>query len=188
VVCKGHCLSQLEIKDWTTCLDRTLLTDQLCIHQNTVLWFVYLSLISKYRPIILGLQEYSATSQITLNFTIFIVYTTINFFPCASGGPCPDFSFEVKPSLPLKDNSPRPPSPTTAAAAAETHPDTRRKLFRPYCLDDPPATDQKPPLAAYIAAAAAPGGWWVPPPGNYSPLDLSSKVLPSSPPSLELKV
>jgi hypothetical protein len=124
-----------------------------------------------------------------VEFLPFFLYApTINFFPCASGGPCPDFSFEVKPSLPLKDNSLEPPSPTTAAETAETHPDARRKLFRPYCLDDPPATDQKPPLAAYIAAAAAPGSWWVPPPGSYSPLDLSSKVLPSSPPSLELKV
>ncbi len=183
MVCKRHCLPKLEMKGWTICLDRTLLTDQLCIHQNTVLSIMVCLTITNFKIIILGLQCYSGTPQ---NFAIFLV--PINFFPCASGGPCPDFSFEVKPSLPLKDNSPKPPSPTTAAAAAETHPDTRRKLFRPYCLDDPPATDQKPPLAAYIAAAAAPGGWWVPPPGSYSPLDLSSKVLPSSPPSLELKV
>jgi len=101
-----------------------------------------------------------------------------------SGRRSPDFPYEVKPSLPLGDGSLKPPTSTTASAAAgETLSDTRRKLFRPYCLDDPPVADQKPPLAAYIA----PSGWWVPPHGRYSPLDLSSKVLASSPPPLEFK-
>jgi hypothetical protein len=92
-------------------------------------------------------------------------------FNCAS----PNYVNDVKPPLPLES-----PKSTVAETLSE-----QRKLFRPYCLDDPPPADLKRPLAAYIAAA--PSSWWVPPAGSYSPLDLSSKVSSSSSPSLDIK-